>query len=139
MRAGGRSWPIAPAACAGAIGALLLLLLSGTPLSVSFRGFLTERLPRNLAEAGRPGGGERRLPDPVRAALGLLRDHDVAAYRVSRRLGFDPGLWLPTFAAAWPIRPDEGASWYLAFSDEALPAGCRTVERRAGMQLARCP
>ena len=78
MRAGHSSWLVA-VAMAAAAGAFLFFLLSGSAIAVSFRGFLTERLPRNLAEAGRPHGGERLLPSLVQAILALLREHQVKA------------------------------------------------------------
>ena len=138
MRAGHSSWLIA-VAMAAAAGAFLLFLLSGSAIAVSFRGFLTERLPRNLAEAGRPHGGERLLPPPVQAILALLREHQVKAYAASRYLDREGNIWLLVVASAWPIRAEPAAPWYLARADEVLPPGCQAVAEREGITLACCP
>jgi hypothetical protein len=125
-------------ASAGAVGALVFFLVSSAPPAVQFRRFLTERLPRNLAEAATPEGGERLLPAPLPAMLALLRGHGVDSFRPSPRVGAGFQNWLPFVAAAWPIKPDAAAPWFLGFAGEALPAGCREVDRREGMLLARC-
>jgi hypothetical protein len=125
-------------AAAVAAGAFLFFLLSGSAIAVSFRGFLTQRLPRNIAEAGRPYGGERLLPPPVQTILGLLREHHVTAYTASRHLDRKGNIWLLVVASAWSIRADPAAPWYLARADEALPAGCHAVAEQEGITLARC-
>ncbi len=125
-------------ASAGAIGALAFLLLSSAPPAAQFRRFLTERLPRNLAEAAMPQGGERLLPAPVPAMLAVLRGNRVESFRPSPQVGQGFQNWLPFVAAAWPIKPDPDSPWFLGFDGEPLPAGCREVERREGVLLARC-
>ena len=125
-------------AAAVAAGAFLFFLLSGSAIAVSFRGFLTQRLPRNIAEAGRPYGGERLLPPPVQTILALLREHHVTAYTALRHLDRKGNIWLLVVVSAWPIRADPAAPWYLARADEALPAGCHAVAEQEGITLARC-
>jgi len=107
----------------------------------SIHDFFLVRLPRNLAEAAIPYGGERVLPPEVQDAIALLRGHGVERYRLSDRLahwnnGADDQRLVE---GAWPIRQVYEASWYLAFADETLPAQCSLVERRDEFLLARCP
>lgn len=107
----------------------------------SIRDFFLVRLPRNLAEAATPYGGERVLPPEVQEAIALLRGHDVERYRLSDRLahwnnGADDQRLVE---GGWPIRQVYDGPWYLAFADETLPARCSLVERRSEFLLARCP
>lgn len=103
--------------------------------------FFFVRLPRNLAEAATPNGGERVLPPEVQEAIALLRAHAIERYRLSDRLahwnhGADDQRLVE---GAWPIRQIHDGPWYLAFADETLPAQCSLVERRDEFLLARCP
>jgi hypothetical protein len=106
---------------------------------VRLRTFFGETLPRVLAEVDEPRGGERMLPPPVQDMLMLLRGHGVSAYRVSPGIARDPLISQRVVEGAWPIRPDGGASWYLAFAGEGRPAGCQLLDGRKNVVLARCP
>ena len=102
--------------------------------------FFLVRLPRNVAEAMTPRGGERVLSPEVQEAIAMLRSHGVERYRPSQRLVH----WNQSpddqriIEGAWPIRQADDAPWYLGFADEALPAQCSLIERRDEFLLARC-
>ena len=105
----------------------------------SLSDFLFVDLPRNLAEAATPLGGERVLPLPVQHALALLRRNQVERYRASSRLLHDPHYEQRLLEGAWPIRRVAHSTWYVALADEVLPAGCQNVDRQEDAVLARCP
>ena len=106
---------------------------------VALGDFLFVELPRNLAEAATPLGGERVLPLPVQHMIALLRRNQVERYRASARILHDPSYEQRILEGAWPIRREADAIWYVALADEALPAGCQSVDRQEDAVLAHCP
>ncbi len=121
-------------------GAIWAINPSGALSRNAIHDFFLVRLPRNLAEAAMPHGGERVLPPEVLSAIGLLRDHGIDRYRASDRLAhWRRGADDQRLAeGAWPIRQVDAAPWYLAFADETLPAQCSLIEQRDEFLLARC-
>jgi len=140
MSARRRIASIALAIVAG-IGVLLALDPQGQFSREAIGDFFFVRLPRNLAEAGTPLGGERVLPPPVQHMMALLRAHQVERYRISPRIFASAnGLFQQrVLEGAWPIQLMSEAPWYLAYGDEVLPAQCLLVDRQEDVVLARCP
>jgi hypothetical protein len=101
--------------------------------------FFFATLPRNLAEATMPRGGERVLPPPVQHMIALLRRNQLDRYRASPGIVGDIRYAMLVLEAAWPIRLAADSPWYLALGDESLPAGCQSVDRQEDAVLARCP
>ncbi len=122
-----------------AIGLLLAVNPRGALSRAAIYDAFAVRLPRNLAEAVTPLGGERVLPLPVQQMIALLRSHQVERYRASPRIYSDYRYEQRILEGAWPIRRVLEAPWYLALADEVLPAGCQAVDRREDVILARCP
>jgi hypothetical protein len=126
-----------------ALIALALAVAIGGTVAVLSRAalgeFLFVDLLRNLAEAATPQGGERVLPLPVQHMIALLRRNQVERYRASPRILHDPGYEQRILEGAWPIRRMADSTWYVALADEALPAGCQSVDRLEDAVLARCP
>ena len=123
--------------------ALALLVVVGGAVAFASRAalgdFLFVTLPRNLSEATMPLGGERVLPPAIQHMVALLRRNQVEQYRASARILADPLYNERLLEGAWPIRPLAGSTWYVALAEEALPAGCRSVDRQEDAVLARCP
>jgi hypothetical protein len=129
---------IALAVLAG-IGVLLAFSPTGALSRAAIHDFFFFRLPRNLAEVGTPLGGERVLPLPVQHMVALLRRNKVDRYSASPGILGDARYEERILEGAWPIRRAADSPWYLALSEETLPAGCRSVDRQEDALLARCP
>ena len=122
-------------------GAAGLLAVGGSLSADTWYDVFFVGLPRNLTEAMTPRGGERVLPPGILEAIGLLRNNGVERYRASPHVADsgNPLMDQRLVEGGWPIRQVAEAPWYLAGTDEPLPADCQLVEQRHDYQLARCP
>ena len=87
-----------------------------------------------------PRSGEQVLPPPVRAAVGLLREHGATGYFASPGLRANAGWHQRLTEGAWPIRPRDDAFYEVSLADE--PTSCRALAVSEGatpeVRLARC-
>ena len=124
----------------GVIGAFALHVYTRQAMApASVADYLTQSLPRQLAEFWRPGAGEWVLAKPVQQALDLLRRHGAESYRISPGFAADLAYPQRLMEGGWPIRQENAAPWYVALTGEDVPPGCSLVERQEDALLAHCP
>jgi hypothetical protein len=99
-----------------------------------------------LLDLVRPGSGEQVLPSPVKEMLLLLRGYDVNEYAISPKIADTSFLSKANITllrqriteSAYPRRRLDSARHYLAFMDEDLPKGCRSIAAEKEIKLAIC-
>jgi len=85
-----------------------------------------------------PNSGEQILPRLVRDMLVLLRQNDVKEYTLSAQIWADTEVWQRIVESAFPRIMSMGAPYLLARVGEQLPAGCRQLAIKGGIQIAAC-
>jgi hypothetical protein len=126
--------------------AAILLVFFNTPildgwsrLGQAGRGALANPTS-TLTRFFRPNAGLEALPPPARAAVTLLRDHQVDRYILSARFTQDELLRQRVIEAAWPSRLDTGAEFRLVFITELAEVHpCQAVAQEQDVALVRCP
>ena len=105
---------------------LLIRLASGGEGQAAFHDLIT------------PNSGEQVLPRLVRDMLALLRQNDIKEYKVSAQISADSEVMQRIVESAFPRKMLISAPYLLARAGEQLPAGCKRLAIKGGIQIAAC-